>query len=79
MMTKSYLLLITLVLIQTRPHPESKLYFTDYCTYFQYPSESHQVQTDDGYLLTFFRIQAKNSNITEVSIIIILRDFHLFY
>ena len=44
--------------------PESDLYFTDYCTYLNYPSESHRVETTDGYLLTFFRIQAKFTKIT---------------
>ena len=46
-------------------HPESKLYFTDYCKFYNYPVQKHQVVTEDGYILTIFRIQRKNSIIKE--------------
>ena len=52
-----------IVTLTAKPVPESKLYFTDYCTRYVYPSESHEIQTADGYLLTFFRIQAKYTKI----------------
>lgn len=45
-------------------HPEAKLHFVEYCQYFKYPVQSHEIQTEDGYLMTFFRIQAKNTIIT---------------
>lgn len=40
-------------------HHETHLEFEDYVKYFQYPIEKHEVLTDDGYILTLFRIQAK--------------------
>jgi hypothetical protein len=46
-------------------HPEAKLYFTDYCRYYNYPVEIHDVTTEDGYILRVFRIQAKNSQIKQ--------------
>ena len=44
-------------------HPEARLPFIDYCTFYNYPVESHRVTTSDGYILTLFRIQAKYSKI----------------
>lgn len=44
-------------------HPEAKLEFMDYCKFYNYPVEKHQVITDDGYILTMFRIQKKGSKI----------------
>ena len=42
-------------------HPEAKLSFTDYCKFYNYPVETHKVVTEDGYILTVFRIQRKGS------------------
>lgn len=44
-------------------HPEAKLPFLDYCKHFGYPAEAHKVVTQDGYILTVFRIQKKGSTI----------------
>lgn len=41
-------------------HPEAFYDFVPYCQYYGYPVEVHTINTDDGYILTFFRIQAKN-------------------
>lgn len=59
--------IITLILLVTIwcAHPEAKLYFTDYCKFYNYPVETHKVTTDDGYILTMFRIQKKYSVIKE--------------
>jgi len=38
--------------------------FVDYVICLKYPVETHVVTTDDGYKLTMFRIQAKNTKIT---------------
>jgi gastric triacylglycerol lipase len=43
--------------------PEAKMPFTEYCGYYNYPVENHTITTEDGYILTFFRIQAKYSTI----------------
>ena len=45
-------------------HPEAKLKFVDYCNYYNYPVEVHRITTEDGYILTVFRIQRKYSKIT---------------
>ena len=37
----------------------------DYCKFYNYPVQRHFVTTDDGYILTVFRIQRKNSIIKE--------------
>lgn len=42
---------------------EARVPFPEYCEYFNYPVENHTVTTADGYILTLFRIQAKNSQI----------------
>jgi gastric triacylglycerol lipase len=74
MVLKVISLMILASLSATKLHPEAKLYFPDYCTYFNYPSQMyyfkfcycrHNVVTDDGYILTYFRIQAKNTEIKE--------------
>lgn len=76
MTPKLYLILFVILYVNARPVPESKLYFTDYCSYFNYPSEIHQIQTDDGFILTFFRVQAKHTLIREVNYYYIyVRDF----
>lgn len=61
MVNKIILLLLAIVALSQCAHPESKLYFTDYCKYFNYPVETHHVTTEDGYILTLFRIQKKNT------------------
>mgnify|MGYP000542500443 CR=1 FL=1 len=55
------LLLLSLV---SCAHPESKLEFIDYCHFYNYPVSKHTVITEDGYILTLFRIQKKNTVIT---------------
>lgn len=35
----------------------------EYCKYFEYPIEQHPIITEDGYILTYFRIQKKGSKI----------------
>jgi len=53
----SYFIIATLLIHSYAAyHPEAKLHFVDYCHYFQYPVETHTIQTQDGYLLTFYRI-----------------------
>lgn len=47
----------------TKEHPEAKLYFTEYCRYFNYPTQIHDVTTEDGYILRVFRIQKKGTQI----------------
>jgi hypothetical protein len=32
--------------------------FDDYAEYLGYPVETHEIQTSDGYILTYFRLQA---------------------
>ena len=40
------LLLVSLISIAVRcAHPEAKLYFTDYCRFYNYPVETHKVTT----------------------------------
>jgi gastric triacylglycerol lipase len=39
--------------------------FEEYCEYLHYPIETHNITTQDGYILTFYRIQAKNTYIQE--------------
>lgn len=48
------------------------LNFVDYVLCLQYPVETHTVTTSDGYKLTLFRIQAKNSKITGGKPVILL-------
>ena len=45
-------------------HPEATMKFMDYCNYYNYPVETHRITTEDGYILTVFRIQRKYSKIT---------------
>lgn len=51
-------------ILKLAEHPEATKPFVDYCDYFNYPVESHRVTTEDGYILTLFRIQRKYSKIT---------------
>jgi len=44
--------------------PKEAFYdFTELATSLNYPVEKHTVTTDDGYILTYYRIQAKNTQI----------------
>jgi gastric triacylglycerol lipase len=61
---KTFFLLAALILVITEcAHPEAKLEFLDYCKYYNYPAEKHTVITEDGYILTMFRIQKKGTQI----------------
>jgi hypothetical protein len=44
-------------------HTEASIPTPLYFDYFNYPYEEHFITTEDGYILKFFRIQAKNSKI----------------
>lgn len=46
-------------------HPEAKLEFEKYCMYFKYPLQKYEVTTEDGYILTVYRIQKKGTQIQE--------------
>lgn len=54
-------LLLLLGLAFAKIHPEAKLPFMEYCKHFGYPVEQHNVTTEDGYILSVFRIQRKAS------------------
>jgi len=43
--------------------PEANYHFSELVSTLSYPLETHDVTTEDGYILTYFRIQAKNSQI----------------
>lgn len=61
-------ILIALALVlaaAAKEHPEAKLPITDYCRYFNYPIQFHDVTTEDGYILRVFRIQKKGTLIKE--------------
>lgn len=47
--------------------------FTDLVTPLNYPVEEHKITTQDGYILRVFRIQAKNSVITNGKPVVILQ------
>lgn len=56
-------LTVTLLFIQSlhaHTHSEAKSDFPEYCQIFKYPVQTHTINTADGYILTFYRIQAKN-------------------
>lgn len=40
-------------------HPEAKLPFLHYCSFYNYSVEAHSVLTEDGYILALCRIQRK--------------------
>ena len=65
-MIKTLLLIAcTFCLVSASAVPEDAfLNFTEIMDAHGYPYESHQIETDDGYLLTYFRMQAKYQNIT---------------
>ena len=58
-------LAVFIVLIAAKEHPEAKLPFMDYCKFYNYPAQYHDVTTDDGYILRLFRIQNKGTTIKE--------------
>lgn len=64
-MLRKALIVLLLTAAVLCAHPEAKLYFTDYCKFYNYPVETHKVVTEDGYILTLFRIQKKNTIIKE--------------
>ena len=47
--------------------------FVDYVLRLNYPVEVHTVTTEDGYKLTVFRVQAKNTKITEGKPVVLLQ------
>ena len=63
--------------LNTNWHPESKLSFVDYCKNFNYPVEQHQINTKDGYILTYYRIQSQNSQsfVSNLSIVYLQHGF----
>lgn len=65
MSLKALIAFALLVAVIVCAHPQAKLYFTDYCKYYRYPVEKHEVITEDGYILTVFRIQQKGSIIRQ--------------
>lgn len=56
----SLVFLCALVSADHFAHPEAFYDFVTYCKFYGYPVQVHTINTDDGYILTFFRIQAKN-------------------
>ena len=62
-MLLAFLLLSLFFLSSPKIHAQS---FMDAVAYFKslnYPVQQHTIQTQDGYLLTFFRIQKKGTKI----------------
>lgn len=53
-------LLFTLV-ISHKPNPEGTMNFIEICHYHNYPVQEHHIITEDGYYLTIYRVQAKNT------------------
>lgn len=45
----------------TKLPAQTNMTFPEVMNYLNYPVETHHITTEDGYILTFFRIQAKNS------------------
>jgi len=45
------LLSLSTKVISNKIHPEARLPFPEYCSFFGYPSETHHVTTPDGYIL----------------------------
>jgi pimeloyl-ACP methyl ester carboxylesterase len=68
-MNKLFLALVSLISIHAalagfiNIPKEANYNFIQLASSMNYPVEQHTVQTDDGYLLTLFRIQAKNTQI----------------
>jgi len=53
--------------------PEYKMKFNDYANYFKFPAQTHQLETSDGYILTLFRLQKKNSEIKDGLPVVLLQ------
>uniref|UniRef100_A0A7S3I9Z9 Lipase n=1 Tax=Fabrea salina TaxID=342563 RepID=A0A7S3I9Z9_9CILI len=51
-----FLVLALLSNLSLAEPPEAKMSFTEVCDYYGYRAESHQVTTQDGYILTLFRV-----------------------
>ena len=67
---KNFTIFLTILLALTQVslsavHPEAKLEFEQYCAYFKYPYQKYEVTTEDGYILTVYRVQRKGSTIVE--------------
>ena len=58
--TLAILLLALSVSADHFAHTEAFYDFVTYCKFYGYPVQVHTINTDDGYILTYFRIQAKN-------------------
>ncbi|CAK72880.1 unnamed protein product (macronuclear) [Paramecium tetraurelia] len=69
---KIILLLLPYLALSTI-HPEGNLNFVKYCKYFNYPVEEHVIQTEDGYLLTYFRVQAKGTKMVSGKKVVLLQ------
>lgn len=68
MLKKILLLTVILSFVGTvlcAAHPQAKLEFEQYCAYFNYPMKKYEVITDDGYILTVYRIQKRGTQIVE--------------
>ncbi len=52
------LFIINLFVISASNRRQKKYPFDDYATYLGYPVETHAIQTQDGYILTYYRLQA---------------------
>mgnify|MGYP000994477599 CR=1 FL=1 len=65
MLVKTLLLACALSLVSASAIPaDTFLNFTEILEAHGYPYEVHQITTEDGYLLTYFRLQGKNQTIT---------------
>lgn len=42
---KILIIAFVLIAVLAKDHPEAKLYFTNYCEYYKYPVEYHDVTT----------------------------------
>lgn len=45
------------------PSPDRNMPTAEYLAYHKYPLETHYITTEDGYILKYNRIQAKNTKI----------------
>jgi pimeloyl-ACP methyl ester carboxylesterase len=59
-----YIFLLTiLTLVTSKIPPEANQLFPEFVANLSYPVETHFITTEDGYINTYYRIQAKNSQI----------------
>lgn len=63
MQTLIIFVLLLAIVSSMRVHPEAQLPFLEYCKYYNYPAEAHRVTTEDGYILTIYRLQKKSTHI----------------